>query len=138
MLRTVICIALLGCVGPLSAADKLFDFGTLNVDLSKIQAKPETSATPPKQAPDQQLDSTPESPAPQVLPKDAEVDIDATVEREQLKVTPVKVAPTSAAARAGPYPVTEDRDVIEVKIAAGSEKRGWFEAAAERSWRTRR
>jgi hypothetical protein len=132
ILRTVICIALLMLsVGPLSAADKLFDFGTLNVDLSKIQAKPETSATPPKQAPDQQLDSTPESPAPQVLPKDAEVDIDATVAREQLKVAPVKVATTSAAAREVAYPVTEDRDVIEVKIAAGSEKRGWFEAAAE-------
>lgn len=120
-------------MGQPGAADKLFDFGELNVDLSKIQAKPDAAGAGAavKQAPEQQLDSTPESPAPQVLPKDAEVAIDETVQREQLKVAPVMVQPASAGKQEVIYPVTEDRDVIEVKIAAGSEKRGWLEAAAE-------
>ncbi|WP_295882643.1 substrate-binding domain-containing protein [uncultured Thiohalocapsa sp.] len=116
-------------MGQPGAAEKLFDFGELNVDLSKIQAKPDAAAV--KQTPAQQLDSTPESPAPQVLPKDAEVAIDETVQREQLRVTPVKVPAANAGTQDVIYPVPEDRDVIEVKIAAGSEKRGWFEAAAE-------
>jgi len=116
-------------MGQPGAAEKLFDFGELNVDLSKIQAKPDAAAV--KQTPAQQLDSTPESPAPQVLPKDAEVAIDKTVQREQLRVTPVKVPAANAGTQDVIYPVPEDRDVIEVKIAAGSEKRGWFEAAAE-------
>jgi hypothetical protein len=30
------------------------------------------------------------------------------------------------------YPVSEDRGVIEVKIAAGSEKKDWLEEAARR------
>ena len=124
-------LLLLLAAGAAGSAEKLFDFGNLNVDLSKIQAKPEQAPTAVKQTPDQQLESTPESPAPQVLPKDAEVSIDATVQREQLKVAPVKLAPASSSKQQVIYPVTEDRDVIEVKIAAGSEKRGWLEAAAE-------
>jgi hypothetical protein len=43
----------------------------------------------------------------------------------------VKVPAANAGTQDVIYPVPEDRDVIEVKIAAGSEKRGWFEAAAE-------
>jgi hypothetical protein len=130
--RLLAAVALVAVACSVAAADKLFDFGNLNVDLSKIQAKPEQAPAPVKQAPDQQLESMPASPAPQVLPKDAEVAIDATVQREQLTVAPVKVAPASAGEQQVLYPVTEDRAVIEVKIAAGSEKRGWFEAAAER------
>jgi hypothetical protein len=59
------------------------------VDLSKVQAKPDPSVG---QQP-QQHDSTPQSPAPRVLPKDAEADIDQTVAREQLKVVTVRVQP---------------------------------------------
>ncbi|WP_242518845.1 MULTISPECIES: substrate-binding domain-containing protein [Thiorhodovibrio] len=135
-----------------TAAEKLFDFGELNVDLSKVQAKPQSAPgsasgstpaqasapaptpapTPTKQAPDQQLESTPESPAPKVLPKDNETAIDTIVAEEQLKVAPVKVTPSTGGKQHVQYPVPEDRDVIEVKIAAGSEKRGWFEEAAQR------
>ncbi|WPL15622.1 hypothetical protein Thiowin_00528 [Thiorhodovibrio winogradskyi] len=114
------------------AADKLFDFGELNVDLSKVQAKPESAPVPAKQSPSQQLESTPQSPAPKVLPKDDEASIDTIVAEEQLKVAPVKVAPSTAGRQQVQYPVPESRDVIEVKIAAGSEKRGWFEEAAQR------
>jgi hypothetical protein len=153
VLAALVCAVLGIAVPGAMAAEKLFDFGTLNVDLSKVQAKPgEPSktttddatgdATDPaapapepsqvKQAPDQQLESTPESPAPQVLPKDAETAIDKTVEREGLSVTPVKVTTSAGGRQPVQYPVAEDRDVIEVKIAAGSEKRGWFEEAAQR------
>lgn len=57
-----------------AAAEKLFDFGSLNVDLSRVQAKPDGAApgTQPapaaKEAPAQQLPSTTTSPAPAVLP----------------------------------------------------------------------
>ena len=121
----------------IQAAEKLFDFGTLNVDLSKIQAKsgqPGTSGlqTQVKQAPSQQLPSTEASPAPQVLPRDGQEDIVKTVTREGLSVTQVRVQQTSGQQQKVIYPVREDRDVIEVKIAAGSEKRGWLEEAAAR------
>jgi hypothetical protein len=128
----VAAIALAAAALSTTAAEKLFDFGELNVDLSKIQTKPEQSQASAKQAPDQQLEGTPESPAPQVLPMDAEVAIDETVERERLRVAPVSVQPRAAGKQQVRYPVPEDRDVIEVKIAAGSEKRDWFETAAER------
>jgi hypothetical protein len=133
----LICLAIVGLPATSPAAEKLFDFGDLNVDLSKVQAKPSAAdpapvAAPIKQQPEQQLDSTPESPAPRVLPKDADVDIDKTVAREQLEVTTVKVEPKVGGKQRIIYPVPEDRDVIEVKIAAGSEKRDWFVAAAER------
>jgi len=119
------------------AAEKLFDFGNLNVDVSKIQAKPQDatpdSETPQvKQTPAQQLPSTPDSPAPQVLPRDGQEDIDKTVKAKGLKVEPVPVRSATTGRRQVKYPVPEDRDLIEVKIAAGSEKRGWFEEAAER------
>lgn len=131
-------LALVAAVPVARAADKLFDFGELNVDLSKVQARPQSpagaapAATPVKETPAQQLESTPQSPAPAVLPKDAEVDIDATIAREQIRVAPVQVAPAATAKTAILYPVPEDRPVIEVKIAAGSEKRGWLEEAAAR------
>jgi hypothetical protein len=118
-------------------SEKLFDFGNLNVDISKIQARPADAAPDPqfpvvKQGPTQQLPSTPESPAPEVLPRDGEEDIGRTIETEGLEVEPVTVDETRPGGREVIYPVAEDRDVIEVKIAAGSEKRGWFEEAAER------
>ncbi len=131
-LRILAVAVLCGIVLTATAAEKLFDFGDLNVDPSKIQARPERAPAPVKQAPAQQLDSTPESPAPKVLPRDAEMSIDETVQRERLKVAPVQVPPQVGAKQQVVYPVPEDRDVIEVKIAAGSEKRGWLEAAAER------
>jgi hypothetical protein len=118
------------------SAEKLFDFGTLNVDVSKIQTKPETGTAPGaaavKEEPAQQLPSSAESPAPQVLPRDGQENIGETVKSEELRVDPVVVPQTSGERRQVKYPVAEDRDVIEVKIAAGSEKRGWFEEAAER------
>ncbi|MCG6863783.1 MAG: substrate-binding domain-containing protein [Chromatiaceae bacterium] len=118
------------------AAEKLFDFGNLNVDVSKIQTKPTGTAGSPtrevKQAPAHQLPSTPDSPAPQVLPRDGQEDIGKTVKAEALKVEPVRVQPAASGQQQVNYPVTENRDIIEVKIAAGSEKRGWFEEAAER------
>lgn len=119
-----------------AAAEKLFDFGSLNVDVSKIQAKPGdavgSQAPQVKQAPAQQLPSSPESPAPQVLPRDGQEDIGKTLKAEGLKVEPVSVRQTATARQQVSYPVTDDRDIIEVKIAAGSEKRGWLEEAAER------
>jgi len=125
-------IAACALAGPASTAEKLFDFGELNVDLSRIQAKPEAAPTPVKQTPAEQLEDTPESPAPQVLPKDADVDIDQTITREALRVAPVQVKPDTGSRQSIDYPVPEDRAVIEVKIAAGSEKRGWLQDAAER------
>jgi hypothetical protein len=116
-----------------TAAEKLFDFGELNVDLSKVQARPEAAAPAAVgQSPAEQPKSTPASPAPKVLPKDADVGIGETVAREQLKVQSVAVKPQRADRQPVLYPVSEDRNVIELKIAAGSEKRGWFEEAAER------
>ena len=131
-LQNLVAALLLAVSCSASGAEKLFDFGSLNVDLSKVQARPESAPVQVKQAPDQQLESTPESPAPKVMPKDAEADIDKTVKQEQLKVDPVAVKPSASGKQSVVYPVPEDRDVIEVKIAAGSEKRGWLEAAAER------
>ncbi|NEX17146.1 MAG: hypothetical protein C1943_11070 [Halochromatium sp.] len=130
--RALVAALLLAVAFAAPAAEKLFDFGSLNVDLSKVQAKPDSAPVQIKASPEQQLESTPESPAPQVLPKDAEADIGKTVMQEQLKVAPVSVKPSSGGKQAVLYPVAEDRDLIEVKIAAGSEKRGWLEAAAER------
>lgn len=122
------------------AAEKLFDFGNLDVDVSKIQAKP--PGTPEdaaagklpavKESPAQQLPSTPESPAPRVLPRDGQENIADTVKAERIEVQPVRVAPAAEGKQQVSYPVPEDRDVIELKIAAGSEKRGWFEEAAAR------
>jgi hypothetical protein len=117
---------------PVQAAEKLFDFGELNVDLSKVQAKPGAAPAAAKHSPGQQLESTPESPAPQVLPKDEDIAIERIVAEEQLKVAPVPVAPSAPGKQQIRYPVPENRDLIEVKIAAGSEKRGWFEEAAQR------
>jgi len=118
------------------AAEKLFDFGNLNVDISKIRAKPQSAsgsqAPAVKQTPAHQLQSTPESPAPQVLPRDGQEDIGKTVKAEALKVAPVKVQETSGKKQQVRYPVSENRDIIEVKIAAGSEKRDWLAEAAER------
>jgi hypothetical protein len=131
-LQNLVAALLLAVSCSASGAEKLFDFGSLNVDLSKVQARPESAPVQVKQAPDQQLESTPESPAPKVMPKDAEADIDKTVKQEQLKVDPVAVKPSASGKQSVVYPVPEDRDVIAVKIAAGSEKRGWLEAAAER------
>jgi len=72
----------------LPAAEKLFDFGDLNVDLSKVQAKPDarayTTATPIKAEPTQQLPSTPESPAPAVLPRDGQEAIAETVKAQAI------------------------------------------------------
>jgi hypothetical protein len=116
------------------AAEKLFDFGNLNVDISKIQTKPTTKPGEPapevKRAPAQQLPSTSESPAPAVLPRDGQENIGDTVRAGGLKVAPVGVHKPESKRQRVDYPVPEDRDVIEVKIAAGSEKRGWFEEAA--------
>ena len=136
--------ALLSLAGPMlpgtvTAAEKLFDFGSLNVDLSRVQARPQPAGAPEpaeaetvKQAPAQQLPSTPESPAPRVLPRDGQEDIAGTLKAEQIAVAPVAVAAPAGQRLSVVYPVTEDRTVIEVKIAAGSEKRGWFEEAAAR------
>jgi hypothetical protein len=106
----------------------------LNVDLSEVQAKPDSAPVVIKESPRAAApESTPESPAPQVLPKDAEADIDQTVKQRAAQGRAgLKVKPSSGGKQAVLYPVPEDRDVIEVKIAAGSEKRGWLEAAAER------
>jgi|GEM_PF-2169013 len=131
-MRALLCGLLLAVACAAPAAEKLFDFGALNVDLSQVQAKPESAPVQLKETPGQQLESTLQSPAPQVLPKDAEANIEQTVEQQQIKVTPVQVKANRSGKQQVVYPVTEDRDVIEVKIAAGSEKRGWFEAAAER------
>lgn len=121
------------------AAEKLFDFGNLNVDLSKVRAKPAqgdqpgTVGTPPvKAVPAQQLPSTPRSPAPEVLPRDAEHGIEDVVRTQAIKVQPVQVQGVGGDKQTVVYPVPEDRQVIEVKIAAGSEKQGWFEEAARR------
>lgn len=122
------------------AADKLFDFGNLNVDLSKVRAKPDAGgqadaaapAAPVKEEPAQQLPSTPESPAPEVLARDAEPAIQDVVRTQAIKVAPVVVQSAAGDKQQVVYPVPEDRDVIEVKIAAGSEKKGWFEEAARR------
>ncbi|MBK1724890.1 substrate-binding domain-containing protein [Thiocystis violacea] len=131
----LLCVALiLGAAAPLSAAEKLFDFGDLNVDLSKVQAKPgsATPSAPVKESPAQQLPSTPESPAPVVLPRDAESTIEQTVRAQSVTVAPVEVRADRKAPQSILYPVREDRPVIEVKIAAGSEKKDWLEEAARR------
>jgi hypothetical protein len=81
------------------AAEKLFDFGDLNVDLSKVQAKPSTEQTgagapadqgpsPARTRPTRQLPSTPESPAPAVLPRDGQEAIDETIRSQAVKVSP--------------------------------------------------
>ena len=122
------------------AAEKLFDFGNLNVDLSKVRAKTEQPAAvsgaggapAAKAEPTQQLPSTPESPAPAVLPRDGQEGIGELVKTQAIKVQPVEVKPAAGGQIAVVYPVPEDRDVIEVKIAAGSEKKDWFEEAAAR------
>jgi hypothetical protein len=130
-----------GLPGPAAAAEKLFDFGSLNVDLSRVQAKPSAPAAGPtaspapeavKETPQQQLPSTPESPAPQVLARDGQEDIGGTLKAEGIKVKPVQIATEGGQRLAILYPVREDRDLIAVQIAAGSEKRGWFEEAAAR------
>ena len=123
-----------------SAADKLFDFGNLNVDLSKVRAKTEQPGAAPasgeapaaKAEPTQQLPSTPESPAPTVMPRDGQEGIDQVVKTQAIKVQPVAVKPVAEGQIEVVYPVPEDRDVVEVKIAAGSEKKDWFEEAASR------
>jgi hypothetical protein len=118
------------------ASEKLFDFGNLNVDLSNIHTKSQATAggeaAPVKEQPVQQLPSTPDSPAPKVLPRDGDEDIGKTVKTEGLAVKRVAVPQVLGRKRPVSYPVPEDRDVIEVKIAAGSEKRDWFEEAATR------
>lgn len=118
------------------AAEKLFDFGSLNVDLSKVQAKPAAQPGAPapvlKEAPAQQLPSTPESPAPAVLPRDGQEAIGDTVKTRSVKVTPVAVPSAATRRQTIVYPVRETRPVIEVRIAAGSEKKDWFEEAARR------
>lgn len=115
------------------SADKLFDFGDLNVDLNKVQTKPADApdSVTIKQEPAQQLPSTPSSPAPKVLPMDGQESIGDTVKKENLQVAPVKIKTAGGVTTEVAYPVTEDRNVIEVKIAAGSEKRGWLEEAAK-------
>ncbi|QGU33279.1 substrate-binding domain-containing protein [Thermochromatium tepidum] len=125
-------LLLLGAVAPLPAAEKLFDFGTLNVDLSRVQTKPGEPAVAPKESPTQQLPSTPESPAPAVLPRDAETKIEQTIRSQAVKVAPVEVRTEQRARQTVVFPVPEDRPVIEVKIAAGSEKKDWLEEAARR------
>lgn len=122
------------------AAEKLFDFGSLNVDLSKVQAKPGGDAagapapgTPVvKETPRQQLPSTLESPAPAVLPRDGQESIGEAVKTQAVTVKPVAVQAGSSTRQNILYPVRETRHVIEVKIAAGSEKKDWFEEAARR------
>lgn len=123
-------VLLLGLNAPvLLAAEKLFDFGDLNVDLSRVQAKP---AAPAKEAPAQQLPSTPESPAPTVLPRDGQEAIAETVKAQAVQVKPVAVTAAPANRQTVSYPVPDDRAVVEVKIAAGSEKKDWLEEAARR------
>ncbi|WP_242523466.1 substrate-binding domain-containing protein [Thiocystis minor] len=139
--RLLLCglLALGGAVS-VSAAEKLFNFGDLNVDLSKVQAKPATAPgqpappapAPVKESPAEQLPSTPESPAPVVLPRDGQESIDATVRTQSVTVKPVEIRPERTGQQAILYPVPEDRAVIEVKIAAGSEKKDWLEEAARR------
>lgn len=117
------------------SAEKLFDFGNLNVDLSKVQALPGAqtpNSAAPKQDPTEQLPDTADSPAPKVLPRDGESSIRETLRQEGLKVPVVPIATGSGPRQKVLYPVPEEREVIEVKIAAGSEKRGWFEEAARR------
>ncbi|NEV64345.1 ABC transporter substrate-binding protein [Thiorhodococcus minor] len=126
-----------GLLGSAQAADKLFNFGDLNVDLSKVQAKPGSSGsaaqtTPAKESPAQQLPSTPESPAPAVLPRDGQESIGETVKRQAVRVAPVAIRADTPGKQRVVYPVREDRSVIEVKIAAGSEKKDWLEEAARR------
>lgn len=125
----------------LPAAEKLFDFGNLNVDLTKVQAKPGATPGPAgssqagadlKETPAQQLPSTPESPAPAVLPRDGQESIGEVVKTQSVTVKPVAVTAVKGAQQTVVYPVPEDRQVIEVKIAAGSEKKDWFEEAARR------
>ena len=141
--RLLLCglLALGGAVSvSVSAAEKLFNFGDLNVDLSKVQAKPATAPgqpappaqAPVKESPAEQLPSTPESPAPVVLPRDGQESIDATVRTQSVTVKPVEIRPDRPGQQAILYPVREDRAVIEVKIAAGSEKKDWLEEAARR------
>lgn len=127
-------LLILGAAAPLPAAEKLFDFGELNVDLSRVQAKPgdPAIATPSKESPAQQLPSTPESPAPVVLPRDAETTIEQRVRSQAVKVAPVEVHADRTARQTVVFPVPEDRPVIEVRIAAGSEKKDWLEEAARR------
>jgi len=137
---TLLALGIALAAAPLPAAEKLFDFGSLNVDLSKVQAKPGAtpdqagtpSGTAVKEAPAQQLPSTPESPAPAVLPRDGQESIGATVKTQAITVKPVEVSAAKAGQQQVNYPVPEDRQVIEVKIAAGSEKKDWFEEAARR------
>lgn len=136
LLCLVIGLALPGAGGP-AAAEKLFDFGNLNVDLTRVQAKPAASGQAPvapvaKDAPAQQLPSTPESPAPAVLPRDGQEAIDQAVRAQAIKVKPVAVQPRPGGRQEVIYPLPEDGSVIEVKIAAGSEKKDWFEEAARR------
>lgn len=140
------CLLALGGIAVQSAqaAEKLFDFGDLNVDLSKVQAKPspdQTGAGAPadqgpspalKDAPTRALPSTPESPAPAVLPRDGQEAIDETIRSQSVTVQPVAVAAPKTSRQEVIYPVSEDRAVVEVKIAAGSEKKDWLEEAARR------
>jgi hypothetical protein len=141
--RLLLCglLALGGAVSvSVSAAEKLFNFGDLNVDLSKVQAKPATAPgqpappaqAPVKESPAEQLPSTPESPAPVVLPRDGQESINATVRTQSVTVKPVEIRPDRPGQQAILYPVPENRAVIEVKIAAGSEKKDWLEEAARR------
>lgn len=132
-----ICVLLFAITTIPVMAQKLFDFGELDVDLSKVQTTDEAAAAtdtaaPIKASPTQQLPSTEESPAPKVLARDGSEDIEATLGQEGVKVAPVRVAKGASSQIQIDYPVVEDRDVIELKIAAGSEKRGWFEEAAKR------
>ncbi|EXJ16160.1 hypothetical protein D779_0465 [Imhoffiella purpurea] len=123
-----------GAMGSATAAEKLFNFGDLNVDLSKVQAKPggQSAEAPVKESPEQQLPSTPESPAPAVLPRDGQESIDNTVRNQAVKVKPVEIGASKTGLQRILYPVPEDRAVIEVKVAAGSEKKDWLEEAARR------
>jgi hypothetical protein len=47
----LICLAIVGLPATSPAAEKLFDFGDLNVDLSKVQAKPSAADPAPVAAP---------------------------------------------------------------------------------------
>lgn len=104
-----------------TGAEKLFDFGDLDVDLSKVETR---------ETPSESLPSSDESPAPAVLSRDDEISIDDVIRGERVTVTPVEVRSESRRTLKIDYPVVEDRPVIEVKIAAGSEKKGWMEKAA--------
>lgn len=131
LLSLLLALGVLLAPPALTAAEKLFDFGDLNVDLSKVQAKP-GAPEPAKAAPAQQLPNTPESPAPAVLPRDGQESIAQTVKTQAVKVAPVPVATGPTRQQTILYPVPENRPVIEVKIAAGSEKKDWLEEAARR------